>query len=159
MQIKRCADAAGAHMLVLSKALGKSKPPGNLFMSPAAGSPDDWDKQTQINLMTPMRLTRLVLPGMKQRGEGHVVNIASIEALYPYPSAPAYSATKWGLRGWSKALFAVRASMDPRLQCTALLCDSSASVSVSSADVGEPHGVGDPSGELAVVGFGGLRRL
>lgn len=37
-----------------------------------------------------------------------MVNIASIEALYPYPSAPAYSATKWGLRGWSKALFAVR---------------------------------------------------
>ena len=34
-----------------------------------AGSPDDWDKQTQINLMTPMRLTRMLLPGMKDKGQ------------------------------------------------------------------------------------------
>lgn len=62
--------------------------------------------------MTPMRLTRLLLPAMKEAGQGHVINIASIEALYPYPSAPAYSATKWGLRGWSKALFAVSEMME-----------------------------------------------
>jgi len=34
-----------------------------------AGNPDDWDKQTQINLMTPMRLTRMLLPGMKDKGQ------------------------------------------------------------------------------------------
>lgn len=78
----------------------------NKGQGPLDGNPDDWDKQTHINLMAPMRLTRMLLNPMKDSGEGHVVNIASIEALYPYPSAPAYSATKWGLRGWSKALFA-----------------------------------------------------
>ncbi|EIE18472.1 oxidoreductase [Coccomyxa subellipsoidea C-169] len=81
----------------------------NKGQGPLDGDPDDWDKQTHINLMAPMRLTRMLLPPMKEAGQGHVVNIASIEALYPYPSAPAYSATKWGLRGWSKALFAARA--------------------------------------------------
>lgn len=40
----------------------------NKGQGPLDGSPDDWDKQTQINLMTPMRLTRMVLPGMKDRG-------------------------------------------------------------------------------------------
>ena len=51
-----------------------------------AGDPDDWDKQTHINLMAPMRLTRFIVPTMKEAGEGHIINIASIEALYPYPS-------------------------------------------------------------------------
>ena len=39
-------------------------------------------------------------------GEGYIITIASIEALSPYPSAPAYSASKWGLRGWTKAVYA-----------------------------------------------------
>ena len=33
-----------------------------------AGDPDDWDKQTHINLMAPMRLTRMLLPAMKDAG-------------------------------------------------------------------------------------------
>ena len=36
--------------------------------------------------MAPMRLTRFLVPTMKEAGEGYIVNIASIEALYPYPS-------------------------------------------------------------------------
>jgi NADP-dependent 3-hydroxy acid dehydrogenase YdfG len=51
-----------------------------------AGDPDDWDLQTHINLQAPMRLTRFLVPGMKEAGEGHIINVASIEALYPYPS-------------------------------------------------------------------------
>jgi len=39
-------------------------------------------------------------------GDGYIITIASIEALSPYPSAPAYSASKWGLRGWNKAVYA-----------------------------------------------------
>ena len=36
--------------------------------------------------MAPMRLTRFLVPTMKEAGEGYIINIASIEALYPYPS-------------------------------------------------------------------------
>ena len=54
--------------------------------SPAQATRDDWDKQTHINLMAPMRLTRFLVPTMKEAGEGYIINIASIEALYPYPS-------------------------------------------------------------------------
>lgn len=44
---------------------------------------------------------------MKDKGAGWILNIASIESTTPYPSAPAYATTKWGLRGWSKSCFMV----------------------------------------------------
>ena len=45
---------------------------------------------------------------MKDKGQGWILNIASIESTTPYPSAPAYATSKWGLRGWSKSCFMVR---------------------------------------------------
>ena len=44
---------------------------------------------------------------MKEKGAGWILNIASIESTTPYPSAPAYATSKWGLRGWSKSCFMV----------------------------------------------------
>ena len=44
---------------------------------------------------------------MKDKGQGWILNIASIESTTPYPSAPAYATSKWGLRGWSKSCFIV----------------------------------------------------
>ena len=46
-------------------------------------------------------------------GDGYIITIASIEALSPYPSAPAYSASKWGLRGWNKAVYAGASHVSP----------------------------------------------
>jgi short-subunit dehydrogenase len=57
-----------------------------------------------VNLHVPMELTRLVLPGMIERGVGHVVNIASLAGkkgvLYNAP----YSASKAGVILWTDAL-------------------------------------------------------
>lgn len=44
---------------------------------------------------------------MKEKGAGWILNIASVESTTPYPSAPAYATSKWGLRGWSKSCFMV----------------------------------------------------
>ena len=50
-----------------------------------------------------MRLTRALVPGMKQRGWGRVIHISSIMALGSTPTRNAYSATKAALIGLAKA--------------------------------------------------------
>ncbi|MCX5971848.1 MAG: SDR family NAD(P)-dependent oxidoreductase [Coprothermobacterota bacterium] len=58
----------------------------------------------EVNLVAPMALTRLVLPGMLERKAGHIVNIASIAAKSGAPYAATYSGTKAGLAEWTRAL-------------------------------------------------------
>ena len=63
-----------------------------------------WDRIIGVNLRGPFVLSRHVLPGMKARGRGHVVNIVSTAAKRAWPNASAYHASKWGLLGFSHAL-------------------------------------------------------
>jgi short-subunit dehydrogenase len=58
----------------------------------------------EVNLLAPMALTRLVLPGMLERKAGHIVNVASIAAKSGAPYAATYSGTKAGLAEWTRAL-------------------------------------------------------
>ncbi len=46
------------------------------------------------NCLGLVSLTRAVLPGMIERGRGHVVNIGSVAGTYPYPGGNVYGATK-----------------------------------------------------------------
>lgn len=62
------------------------------------------DETIEVNLLAPMALTRLVLPGMLVRKTGHIVNIASIAAKSGAPYAAVYSGTKAGLSEWTRAL-------------------------------------------------------
>ena len=57
-----------------------------------------------INLVAPVRLTQAVLPGMKARGWGHIVNIGSIFGSINFAHFATYSSSKAGLRGFSQAL-------------------------------------------------------
>ena len=57
-----------------------------------------------VNLLTPLRLTRAVLPGMIARGRGTVVDVASMAALAPTPGMTYYNASKAGLAAASEAL-------------------------------------------------------
>jgi short-subunit dehydrogenase len=57
-----------------------------------------------LNLVSVLALTQLVLPEMLQRRAGHIVNIASMSGLAPVPYATAYSATKAGVIGFSQSL-------------------------------------------------------
>ncbi|MEM7119078.1 MAG: SDR family NAD(P)-dependent oxidoreductase [Chloroflexota bacterium] len=66
--------------------------------------PEAWDKLLQLNLHAPMHLTRLFLPGLLARQRGHIVNIASIAGWTGPASLAAYSASKFGLRGFSESL-------------------------------------------------------
>lgn len=57
-----------------------------------------------VNLDAPIQLTRLVIPGMLERGKGHIVNISSLSGRTGPPYHTIYSTTKHGLVGFSASL-------------------------------------------------------
>jgi 3-hydroxy acid dehydrogenase/malonic semialdehyde reductase len=73
-----------------------------LGLEPAhQASLDDWDTMVDTNIKGLMYVTRAVLPGMVERGRGHVVNIGSTAAEWPYPGGNAYGASKAFVRQFS----------------------------------------------------------
>ncbi|MFC7736477.1 bifunctional NADP-dependent 3-hydroxy acid dehydrogenase/3-hydroxypropionate dehydrogenase YdfG [Roseomonas sp. GCM10028921] len=73
-----------------------------LGLEPAqSASLDDWDAMVDTNVKGLMYLTRAVLPGMIERGRGHVVNIGSTAGEWPYPGGNVYGATKAFVRHFS----------------------------------------------------------
>lgn len=57
-----------------------------------------------VNLSAPILLARAALSGMRQRRSGQIVNIGSAFGSIAFPNFAMYSATKFGLRGFSEAL-------------------------------------------------------
>jgi 3-hydroxy acid dehydrogenase/malonic semialdehyde reductase len=54
----------------------------------------DWDRMVAVNVSGMMHMTRALLPGMVERNRGHVINISSTAATYPYPGGHVYGASK-----------------------------------------------------------------
>lgn len=71
-----------------------------------------WDFLVEVMLVGVARLTRAVLPGMRERGFGRIVNIGSIHALVASPYKSAYVAAKHGLVGFSKVVALETADTD-----------------------------------------------
>ena len=71
-----------------------------------------WDFLVQVMLVGVARLTRAVLPGMRERGFGRIVNIGSIHSLVASPYKSAYVAAKHGLLGFSKVVALETAGAD-----------------------------------------------
>jgi 3-hydroxy acid dehydrogenase/malonic semialdehyde reductase len=66
-----------------------------LGLEPAQrASLDDWERMVDTNVKGLMTVTRALLPGMVARDRGHVVNIGSTAAHWPYPGSNVYGATK-----------------------------------------------------------------
>ena len=66
--------------------------------------PEKWDAIIAINLSSAFHSTRLALPGMKRRGWGRVINIASVHGLVASVNKSAYIAAKHGLVGFTKSV-------------------------------------------------------
>jgi 3-oxoacyl-[acyl-carrier protein] reductase len=66
---------------------------------------EDWDATLKVNLRAPMVLSRLVLPAMLEKKGGAIINIGSISAKAGQANAAAYSASKFGLLGFTQSLF------------------------------------------------------
>ncbi len=54
----------------------------------------DWETMVGTNVVGLMRVTHAVLPGMVERDQGHIVNVSSTAARYPYPGGNVYGASK-----------------------------------------------------------------
>ena len=66
---------------------------------------DDWHRAMETNCIAPMALTRLVLPGMREKRRGHIVNISSVGGMMAMPTMGLYSATKFALEGATESLW------------------------------------------------------
>jgi len=70
----------------------------NIAQGPALEMTDaQFDKMVEVNLKSAYRLTRLVAPGMCERGSGSIINIASIAGIRPQFQSLLYSMTKAAL--------------------------------------------------------------
>ena len=66
--------------------------------------PAAWRRSLEVNLTGPFLCARAVLPGMKARRHGRIVNVTSISATVGTPEASAYNASKAGLLGLTRCL-------------------------------------------------------
>jgi 3-hydroxybutyrate dehydrogenase len=86
---------------------------GLQFVSPLEEFPmEKWDFLVQVMLVGAVRLTRAVLPGMRQRGFGRIVNMGSIHSLVGSPFKSAYVAAKHALLGFSRVIALETAGVD-----------------------------------------------
>lgn len=67
-------------------------------------TPEDYDWMMDTNMRSTFLCTRLALPGMKERRDGHVVFVGSVSGLKGTPNQAVYSATKHAQHGFATAL-------------------------------------------------------
>lgn len=93
------AAVEGLQADVLVNCAGVSRP-GNILDS----SENDIDELVDVNLRSLLQLTRLVLPGMVERDNGHIINISSIAGIYNFYGHTVYHATKAAVHQISRQL-------------------------------------------------------
>lgn len=80
---------------------------------------DDWETMVDTNVKGVMYCTRAVLPGMVARNRGHVVNISSTAAHWPYPGGNVYGASKAFVEQFTRNLRADLLGTRVRATCIA----------------------------------------
>jgi 3-hydroxy acid dehydrogenase / malonic semialdehyde reductase len=68
------------------------------------GNFQDWEEMIDTNIKGLLYLTRYVVPGMVQRGKGHIINIGSIAGHQTYPNGNVYCGTKAAVKAISEGL-------------------------------------------------------
>ncbi|NDK57049.1 SDR family NAD(P)-dependent oxidoreductase [Pontibacter fetidus] len=68
------------------------------------GSLEDWDAMLDINVKGLLYVSHAVIPFMKQRGKGHIINIGSIAGKEVYANGNVYCASKFAVDALSKAM-------------------------------------------------------
>lgn len=74
------------------------------FSAIQEGSVDDWERMIDTNIKGLLYITRLVVPGMIYRGNGHIVNVSSIAGRETYPMGNVYCASKHAVQSLTKGM-------------------------------------------------------
>jgi short-subunit dehydrogenase len=107
-------------------------------------SESDADQFIEVNLSAPIQLSRLVLPGMLERGVGRIINIASVAGLGPAAFGETYGATKAGLLGFTRSLRASLKTLKSPVSVSAI-CPGFISDSGMFADLQAAHALKAPA--------------
>lgn len=75
-----------------------------MFQTVEETSPEDFRAILETNLFGVFYCCHEVIPQMKKRGGGYIINISSLAGANPHPRMAAYNASKFGLNGFSEAL-------------------------------------------------------
>jgi 3-oxoacyl-[acyl-carrier protein] reductase len=106
-------EAALGPVSILVNSAGIAGPNHTLDAYPLA----DWKRVIDINLNGTFHVNRAVVPSMKARDYGRIVNIASIAGKEGNPNASAYSASKAAVIGLTKSLGKELAAFDIAVNC------------------------------------------
>ena len=104
---------------------------------------EKWDLLVQVMLTGVARLTREVLPGMRQRGFGRIINIGSIHSLVASAYKSAYVAAKHGLIGFSKVIALETADTDITINTICPTYVKTPLVEKQIADQARVHGLSE----------------
>lgn len=101
----------------------------------------DLQAQLDVNLIAVARLTRLVLPGMRERGSGRVVTVTSVGGAVGQPFSDAYCAAKFAVEGLMQSLAPVMEAFGVQISVVEPAAVASAFVAnVDRPDAGGPYG-------------------
>ena len=81
------------------------------------GTDELWREQFEVNMLAPMRLTRLLTPYFKKNKRGSIVNVSSTLGLRPSGQTGAYSASKAALNNWTQLLAQELGPFGIRVNC------------------------------------------
>ena len=124
----------------------------NAGYDPVSMSPEEWDRFFAVDLRSMWLCSRAVLPRMRERGGGSIVNVASIQANLTQAGAFPYAAAKAGVLGLTRSLaleegpFGVRVNaVSPGYTRTRLVVDSLQATGDSEAaerEIAAKHALG-----------------
>jgi NAD(P)-dependent dehydrogenase (short-subunit alcohol dehydrogenase family) len=81
------------------------------------GQEDEIRGQFDANVFGLFAMTRAVLPGMRKRRKGHIINITSVAGFIGFPGSGYYAASKHAVEGWSDALAAEGKPLGIKVTC------------------------------------------
>ncbi|MEU8364075.1 oxidoreductase [Nonomuraea sp. NPDC048882] len=109
---RRVVERAGGVDVLVDNAGATAGPAPTLERSDAS-----WLADLEINLLSAVRLDRVLVPGMVERGSGVVVHVSSIASHIPQPDEASYAASKAALNAYSRELVTAVGPHGVRVVC------------------------------------------
>ena len=83
-------------------------------------SPDSWNTTITINLTAPFFLARLLIPSMREKGWGKIINIGSLQSVRAFPNSAPYGASKGGVMQLTRAMAEAWSKDQSGITCNAI---------------------------------------